>query len=98
MSAVTVESIKPISNGGNLKASAILNIAGKLRINDIRIIQQQNQKPWVAMPSVPYERDGVRKWKGIIEVLDEVLKQQISDAVLSEFARLNTPSSAQAAR
>src|SRR5207249_6748482 len=77
MSAATVESIKPISNGGNLKASAILNIAGKLRINDIRIIKQENQKPWISMPSRAYELNGARRWAQIIEILDYGLKNKL---------------------
>jgi SpoVG len=55
---VTVESIKPITGAGNLRAFATVNIAGKLRIADVRIIQQPNQEPWVSMPSRAYEKDG----------------------------------------
>jgi DNA-binding cell septation regulator SpoVG len=82
---VTVESIKPITNAGNLRAFAVFTIAGKLRISDVRVIQQQDKQPWVSMPSRAYEKDGQRKWSAIVELLDDKLKKEVSDAVLAEF-------------
>jgi DNA-binding cell septation regulator SpoVG len=87
---VTVESIKPISNAGNLRAFAVITVAGKLRIADVRVIQQPNQKPWVSMPSRAYEKDGQRKWSAIVELLDDQLKDSINQTVLSEFDKLNS--------
>ena len=66
---VTVESIKPISGAGNLCGSAIINIAGKLRISDCRIIQATGKDAWVSMPSSA--DDGVRKWAPIVETIDD---------------------------
>src|SRR5215467_10043224 len=85
---VTVESIKAISGAGNLRAFATITIVGKLRISDVRIIQQPNQKPWVSMPSRAYEKDGQRKWSAIVELIDERLKKEVTDAVLAEFEKL----------
>src|SRR5881409_293572 len=59
-SMVTVESIKPITGAGNLRAFAIVNIADRLRVHDVRIIQQPGQEAWVSMPSRAYEKDGQR--------------------------------------
>ena len=87
---VRIESIKPISNAGNLRAFATVNIADKLRISDVRIIAQPNQRPWVSMPSRAYEANGERKWAAIVELLDETLKKEVSDAVLAEFAKLGS--------
>jgi DNA-binding cell septation regulator SpoVG len=85
---VTVESIKPIANAGNLRAFAVIAVAGKLRISDVRVIAQPNQEPWVSMPSRAYEKDGQRKWAPIVELLDEQLKKDISQAVLTEYSKL----------
>jgi DNA-binding cell septation regulator SpoVG len=86
---VTVESIKAISNAGNLRAFANINIGdNKIRIADVRVIQQDGQRPWVSMPSRAYERDGQRKWAPIVELVDESLKKEVSDVVLAEFEKL----------
>ena len=84
---VKVESIKSIEGAGNLKGFAVVNISDRIRISDVRIIQQDGQRPWVSMPSRAYEKDGQRKWAPTIELLDEGLKKQISEAVLAEFAK-----------
>ena len=84
---VIVESIKPISNAGNLRAFATINISDKIRIHDVRIIQEAKKRAWVGMPSRAYEKDGQRKWAPIVELLDKTLIQKISDAVLDEFSR-----------
>jgi DNA-binding cell septation regulator SpoVG len=88
---VTVESIKPITGAGNLRAFAVISVAGKLRISDVRVIQQPDQKPWVSMPSRAYEKDGQRKWSPIVELIDDQLKETISQVVLAEFAKVGSP-------
>jgi DNA-binding cell septation regulator SpoVG len=87
---VEIESIKPINGAGNLKAFATINVSGKLRISDVRVIQQPNQQAWVSMPSRAYEKDGHRKWSPTVEILDDTLKQEISRAVLAEFSKIET--------
>ena len=90
MSNVTVESIKEISGAGNLRGFATIAIAGKVRVFDVRVIRQEGQQPWVSMPSRAYEKDGVRKWAPIVELIDEKLKAEVSQAVLAEFAKIAT--------
>src|SRR5438309_9413416 len=85
---VTVESVKPITNAGNLRAFAVVNIADKIKIHGVRVIQQPNQEAWVSMPSRAYEKDGQRKWAPTVEILDEKLKEEISSVVLAEYSRL----------
>jgi DNA-binding cell septation regulator SpoVG len=85
---VTVESIKAISGAGNLRAFAVVIVAGKLKISDVRVIQQPDQEAWVSMPSRAYEKDGQRKWAPTVEILDDGLKQEVSAAVLAEFAKV----------
>src|SRR5689334_6836225 len=85
---VTLESINPISNAGNLPAFAVVNVGRKVRISDVRIIQEPNQRPSVSMPSRAYEKDGQRKWSAIVEPLDDGLKKAVSNGVLGKFAKL----------
>jgi DNA-binding cell septation regulator SpoVG len=85
---ITVEQIKPISGAGNLRGFATVNIAGKVRISDCRIIHSPGKDPWVSMPSRAYDKDGQRKWAPIVEIVDKKLKDEISQAVLSEYAKM----------
>ena len=94
---VNVEQIKPITNAGNLKAFATVNVAGRIRISDVRVIQQAGQSAWVSMPSRAYEKDGQRKWAPIVEIQDEKLKDEISEAVLAEFRKLGYEPSSKSA-
>jgi DNA-binding cell septation regulator SpoVG len=87
MKTVVVENIRPV-DAGNLKAFASIMLGGKVRINDVRVIQQPGQRAWVSMPARSYEKDGQRKWAPIVELMDGPLKGQISNAVLEEFERL----------
>jgi DNA-binding cell septation regulator SpoVG len=86
---VTIESIKPITGAGNLRAFATINVGGRVRISDVRVIQQPNQEAWVSMPSRAYEKDGQRKWSPTVEILDEALKKEIVDVVLVEFRKIS---------
>ena len=82
-SVIEVNEIKHV-NKGSLKAFASVTIAGKVKIHSIRIIQQEGQSPWVSMPQteVASTNGGKSKYYSIVDVLDESLKQQITDAVL----------------
>jgi DNA-binding cell septation regulator SpoVG len=86
---VTVESIKPLTNAGSLRAFATVLIAGKLRICNCRIIQQAGETAWVSLPARAYEKDGKRLWASIVEILDEKLKRQVTDAILAEFGKMS---------
>jgi DNA-binding cell septation regulator SpoVG len=93
---IVVENLKAITNAGSLRGFATINIAGKIRISDVRIIQQGTQAPWVSMPSRAYEQNGQRKWAATVELLDDKLKREVSQAVLEEFAKME-PAKAAAA-
>ena len=88
---VTVDSIRSIENAGNLKAFAVVEISGKIKIADVKVVQQPGQHPWVAMPSKSYEVNGQRRWSSTIEILDETLKEEITRAVLDEYSKISSP-------
>jgi len=86
---IKVDSIKPINGAGSLRAFATVTINDKLKISDVRIIQQSDQDLWVSMPTREYKnKDGQRKWAAIVEVIDQLLKKQIEAAVLEEYEKL----------
>jgi DNA-binding cell septation regulator SpoVG len=86
MPAVKVELLKVVHKG-SLRAFATINIAGKLRINSIRIVQQDGQAAWVSLPQseVASKDGGKSKYYPIVEAVDEKLKKQITDAVLAAY-------------
>jgi DNA-binding cell septation regulator SpoVG len=88
MATIEIESIKAITGAGSLRGFAVVTIAGKIRISDVRIIQQPNQRPWVAMPSRAFEQNGERKWSPIVELIDDDLKSEIANAVLAEYSKV----------
>jgi DNA-binding cell septation regulator SpoVG len=86
MSAVTVDEIKRIERG-TLRAFVTVTLAGKLRIHSVRIVQQPGQAAWVSMPQneVKSQEGGKSKYYPTVEVTDENLKRQISEAVLAAW-------------
>ena len=84
---ITVEKIKKLNSNTPLKGFASVNINGKIKIHDCRIVQQDGQQAWVALPQNSYEgQDGKKKYYSIIEVSD-ALKEAIQTAILAEWRR-----------
>jgi DNA-binding cell septation regulator SpoVG len=84
--AVEVVSIKHVRKG-SLQAFATVKIADKLTIHSLRIIQQDGQDAWVSMPQteVPARDGGKPRYFPIVEINDESLKKQITEAVLRSW-------------
>jgi DNA-binding cell septation regulator SpoVG len=53
--AIEVLEVRRLSDGGNLKAFAKVKL-GCVVIHGCRIIQQDGQRPWVALPQQPARR------------------------------------------
>ena len=74
---------------GKLKAFADVTIPtpfGEITIKGLRVIQQEGQEPWIALPTSSYVKDGKAVNVAIIE-LPRSLKKMIADEVLAEFRR-----------
>src|SRR5262249_3126314 len=84
---VEVVSIKHI-NKGSLRAFVTVKIADKLIIHSLRVIQQEGQQPWVSMPQTeaPQPNGAKPKYYSIVEIPDESLKKQVTEAVLRSWA------------
>jgi len=81
---VAVERITRLSTSGPLKAFASVDIGGRWKIHDCRVVQQDGKAAWVSLPQGSYERDGKKRWYPIVEVPDTV-KNAIQDAVLAAW-------------
>ena len=83
--AVMVDEIKRIDKG-SLRAFATVTVGGRLTIHSIRVIQE-GQVAWVSMPQneVKSQVGGKSKWFPIVEIHEQTLKQQISEAVLAAW-------------
>ncbi len=84
-SQVEVLSITHVENRGSLRAFVNIRI-GDLLIYDCRIIQENGKKAWVSMPVLTYNvQDGKPKYKPSVQITDEKLKNEISEAVLKAW-------------
>lgn|SRR5574341_1492004 len=80
-----VLSITPVEGRGSLRA--FVNIrCDDLVINDCRIIQEPGKKPWFSLPVLSYKTQyGTTQYRTLVQILDEHLKNRISEAVLSTW-------------
>jgi len=86
MAHVEVTRIIPIRRG-SLQAFATILLDGTMRINSIRVIKQEAQKPWVSLPqSEKVNEDGSKSYYPIIEVEPDI-KDAIQRAVLDAWQR-----------
>lgn len=84
---IQVLEFKSVSDRGALKAFCTVHI-GHLQINDCRIIQQPGQRAWVAMPQISYKNEyGTVKYRSLVQIMDETLRNQITHIVLSEWEK-----------
>jgi DNA-binding cell septation regulator SpoVG len=89
MTAIEVLEVRRLSDGGNLKAFAKVKL-GCVVIHGCRIIQQDGQRPWVALPQQPARRkaDGSGSgWYPVVEITRRELMDQVRDAVLEAWER-----------
>ena len=82
---IIVESIRELTDSGNLKAFVTVSIKDKLKIYGCRIIQQPGQIPWVSLPQNEWiDPQGNKKYFPVIE-LSEKVKNAISEAILEAW-------------
>ena len=84
-SKIRVVNLSLVEKPGTIRAFAEVQVGRSLRINDVKLIQQPGQKPWVAMPSRDYVgADGKKHYAPVVEVKD-ALKDAITAAVLAAW-------------
>jgi DNA-binding cell septation regulator SpoVG len=67
---------------GNVRAFVKLRLGG-LVIHGVKVVQQDGQKAWVALPQT---KSGER-WFPVVECTSKDLKQRITDVVLAAWQR-----------
>lgn len=87
--AATIEvlDVRRIANAGNVRAHLSLRIGG-ITVHGAKIVQQPNQRPWLAMPDRQWTApDGKVRYSPVIELTDS-LKRRVSDAVLAGWTEV----------
>jgi hypothetical protein len=73
--AIEVLEIRPVSDRGSLRAFVKLRL-GALVIHGVGVVQQQGQKPWVALPQQPARQkadDSGSGWFPVVEATPELM-------------------------
>jgi hypothetical protein len=77
---IEITNIRPTSKPGTVKAFCTLKLGG-VTVNDCKIVQQDGQRAWLAMPDRAYDgSDGKKRYSPYVELSDS-LKALVSDAV-----------------
>jgi hypothetical protein len=78
---IEVIDVRPAQNAGNVRAYLSLRIGG-ITIHGAKIVQQNGQKAWLAMPDRQWQgSDGKTHYTAIVERTPS-LKERVSNAVL----------------
>jgi DNA-binding cell septation regulator SpoVG len=87
--ALEVLEVRRLTGEGSLKAFAKVRL-GCVVIHSCRIVQQDGQRAWVALPQTPARKkaDGSGAgWFPVIEITNRTVMDQIRDAVLAAWDR-----------
>lgn len=84
---VEILSIIPMEGRGALRAYVNVRI-GPLIINDFRIVKEPNKRAWVSLPVQAWKTEyGTTKYRTIVSIEDENLKQHITIAILQAWEK-----------
>jgi DNA-binding cell septation regulator SpoVG len=85
MSAIEVLAIRALDGKTTVKAFVDLRV-GAIALKGYKIVQQDGQKAWLAMPSVKTER----AWNNVVEITSQDLRQRMTDVVLEAWGKHNS--------
>ena len=85
---IIVNGLTPINGEGNLRAFADIYV-GDIRIRSVRIIQEENKKPWV---SLPQQQGANGSWYPIVKCENPSLLCEIKEKVLAEWENIQEDS------
>jgi DNA-binding cell septation regulator SpoVG len=77
---ITILAIRKLGGNSTVKAFVDLQIGG-VTIKGAKIVQQDGQKAWLAMPSIKTER----AWQNVVE-LTKPLRERATEVVLAAWA------------
>ncbi len=82
---IGILSITPVEGHGALLAFVNIRL-GALVFNDCRIFRETGKRAWFSFPALSYKNQyDTTNYRTFVQVLDEHLKNQISEAVLSTW-------------
>lgn len=81
---IQVENIRKIKGESSVKAFCTVTING-ISINGVKVIKA-GSKPFVAMPTAAYEKDGETKYSNVVFIRDNDLYETIQKVVLDAVA------------
>jgi len=71
---------------GSIKALVSV-IYGDLEIRGFKVIDQEGEAPWVAMPSREFQKGGDRQFFNIVYVPDEAKRKEFVDWIIEEYRK-----------
>lgn len=87
---ITIETLKLVNGGGNLKAFVDLRI-GETLFRSFRIVQQPGQKAWVSPPADSWTgKDGKKRFTRLIE-FPERIRTAVEAVVLAAWRGADDP-------
>jgi DNA-binding cell septation regulator SpoVG len=78
---IEVLAIRAVNGAGTIRAFVDLQV-GAVRILGAKLVQEANQRPWLAMPSTKSDRG----WNNVIEITSKELKARLTEAVLAAWS------------
>ena len=90
MSDIELLEVRPVTSAGNVRAFVTVRLGG-VTIHGCKIVQQQGQAAWLAMPDRSYpDASGKQRWAAVVELSPE-LRRRVSDVITAEWARRCAP-------
>jgi DNA-binding cell septation regulator SpoVG len=77
---IEVLAIRKLDGRCNVKAFVDVQVGG-LAIKGGKVVQQPDQRPWYATPSVKTDHG----WQNVVEITSKDLRQRITDVVLEAW-------------
>ena len=82
---IEILNIRPLQGSGTVKGFVDFRVNEKLTVYGAKVIKQDGQQAWVAMPDRSYEVDGQKKYIPVVRIDDPALKEKVQLAILAAF-------------
>lgn len=78
---MTISNYKPIGKGA-LVAAFDLDTPMGFRFPSLLLMEKGDRK-WISFPGIPFEKDGKKGYKNVVEIPDNDRRNKFNDAVLT---------------
>lgn len=82
---IEILNVRPLTGSGTVQAFVDFRVNEKLTVYGAKVIKQDGQAAWVAMPDRSYQVDGQTKYISVVRIDDPALKEKIQQAILSAY-------------